>query len=113
MATNLNARPSFLYKLTHLEPAVYRGIIIAVFGVAASLGVVVSDTIPDQVIVLVLALLPLIQGFWTRTAVVAEDKVVAYVENPLAGTQLKAGPAAPAVGTSKAIVEAAVYQKAA
>jgi hypothetical protein len=113
MAHNEQASPSFLYRFTHLEPAVYRGIIVAVFGVLASLGVVVSDSIPDQVVVLVLAILPMIQAAWTRASSVPTDKVIAYVEDPYAGKHLKAGPAVPPPEVSQARVEQVVYEKAA
>lgn len=113
MADGNARRPSIWWKLAHLEPAVYRGIVVAVFGLLASLGVVISPDIPDQVVIVIMALLPLIQGLWTRAGVVAEDKVVAYVEDPTSGTGLKAGPAAPAPYISKHRVEEAVYEKAA
>lgn len=111
-----NASPSMLYRFTHLEPSVYRGIIVAIFGVLASFGVVVSDSIPDQVIVLVLAILPLIQAAWSRAGVVPKDKVVAYIEDPYTSTgrhSVKAGPATPAPSVSSERVNQAVYQKAA
>jgi hypothetical protein len=105
--------PSAWWKLTHLEPAVYRALIMAVFGILASLGIVVSDAIPDQVVVLVLALLPLIQGVWTRAGVTANDKVVLYSNDPTNGLQLVAGPAVPNASISEQSVERKVYQKAA
>lgn len=113
MAINRNARPSFLWKLVHLDPAVYRALIIAVFGILASIGVVVSDQVPDQVLVLILALLPLIQGVWTRDAVVPEEKVVLYSNDPQNGLQLVAGKAVPSPTISQESVENKVYQKAA
>lgn len=105
--------PGFWYKLVHMEPALLRGLIMAVFAFLASVGIVASDTLPDALIGVTLALLALIQALWTRGVVVAEDKVVAYVEKPWSGEQLRAGKATPAPGTPEGVVESAVYQKAA
>ena len=113
MANIPNARPSILWKIVHLEPAVYRGLIVAVVGLLASVGVFVSPDIPDNLILLIGSLAATTQALWTRAAVVAEDKVVAYLENPATGTRLKAGPAVPAAHIPGADVDAAVYQKAA
>jgi hypothetical protein len=114
MASNPNASPSMLYRFTHLQPSVYRGIVTAIFGVLASLGIVVSDDIPDQIIVLVLAILPLVQALWTKGAVTPNDKVVAYVEDPYEGRHsIEPGPAVPAASLSQTRVLGAVYNKAA
>lgn len=111
-----NASPGMLYRFTHLEPSVYRGVVVAIFGVLASMGVVVSDSIPDQLVVLVLAILPLIQAVWTKASVVPKDKVVAYIEDPYARTgrhSIKAGEATPAASVSERDILEAVYDKAA
>lgn len=106
------ATPSFWWKLTNLEPAVYRAIIVAIFGILASLGVVVSDKVPDQLVVLILALLPLVQGVWTRSSTVPEAKVVLYSNDPANGLQLVSGPAVPSAQISQSTVERKVYEKA-
>ena len=114
MAQNPNASPNMLYRFTHLQPSVYRGIVVAIFGVLSSLGIVVSDDIPDQIIVLVLAILPLIQALWTKGAVTPNDKVVSYVEDPYEGRHsIEAGPATPAPSVSNLEILEAAHNKAA
>lgn len=108
-----NQSPSFWYKLVHLQPALWHGLVVAIFALLASVGVVVSPDIPDNLVAVIIAVAALVQALWTRSVVVPEDKVVAYVEKPWSGEQLKAGPAAPSPATSKALVDSAVYQKAA
>lgn len=67
------------------NPAMYRGAVVAVLGALASLGVgwaadVDRDTVTGIAVGLSL-LLPLIQGWWTRRAVVPEAATLAYVDD--------------------------------
>lgn len=113
MSVNGNQSPSFWYKLVHMQPALWHGLVVAVFALLASLGVVVSPEIPDQLVGVIVAVAALVQALWTKSTVVPEEKVVAYVEKPWSGQQIKAGKAVPSPATSQAVVESAVYQKAA
>lgn len=59
-------------NLDYREPAVLRGIIMAVLGLLAALGIVTTeqvDGIGEALIPVVAFLLPLLQAVWTRMAV--------------------------------------------
>lgn len=63
-----------LKKLNYSDPAVLRAVFMSVIGVAAALGVTLPSGLSSAVdsLVAVLAfVIPLIQGFWTRHAVVS------------------------------------------
>lgn len=92
MATEAPKSSSVWYKIVHLEPALWRGLIVAVFTMLASFGILVSDDVPDNLISLVLALAAIIQALWTRQAVVPEDKVVVWKDER---QNLRAGEAVP------------------
>lgn len=77
---------SFWWKLTHLEPAIVRGFIVAVVGLLSAFGVLISPEIPDQLIVFIGAITAMIQALWTRAAVTPNAKVVVYTEDPTDAT---------------------------
>lgn len=59
-------------KLDYTEPAVLRGIAVAGFGLATSIGFVVPQDLPGQVEVLIVGVttvLPVLQALWTRMKV--------------------------------------------
>lgn len=87
-----SSSPSVWYKLVHMEPALVRGFVMAVFALLASIGIVASDAIPDATIGFVLMLFALIQALWTRQAVVPEEKVVVWKDE---NENLRAGEAIP------------------
>lgn len=97
MATSTPKSPSVWYKLVHMEPALWRGFIVAIFAVLASLGILVSDDVPNNLIALVLALTAIIQALWTRQAVVPEAKVVVWKDE---AQNLRAGEAVPSSSAS-------------
>jgi len=84
--------PSVWYKLVHMEPALWRAFIVAVFSLLASVGVVVSDDIPNNLVGVIIALASIIQWLWTRQAVVPEAKVVVWKDS---NNNLRAGEAVP------------------
>lgn len=71
------------WKLFNLEPAVWRGVVTAVFVVLAAVGIKVSDDVPDLAFMCILALLPVVQGLWTKGAVTPNAKVVVRVDDPV------------------------------
>lgn len=93
MSSNGNQSPSLWYRFVTLNPALVRGLIMAVFAFIASIGIIVSDSVPDNLIGLVLALSAIIQALWTRQAVVPEAKVVVWKDE---NNNLRAGDAVPA-----------------
>lgn len=63
-------------RLNYSEPAVLRGIITALLALAASLGFVATDEIrgfAEGLIPVLAFLIPLVQSFWTRQAVVSPE----------------------------------------
>lgn len=98
---------SFWYKLTKLEPAVYRGLIVAIVALLASIGVAIAPGLPDAVIGFILVLLPIVQALWTRPAVTANARVAVYLPDPQnEPNYVKAGEAT-TTATNADILEAA------
>lgn len=90
--------PSFLWRLVNLDPALWRGAVIAVCSLLASLGVVVvSEEVQLAVIGLVMAVIALVQALWTKRSTVPVKKVVVYKPDPV-GDPTKVAPG-PAVST--------------
>lgn len=75
--------PSFFWKLTHLDPAVYRGIVVSVVGLLATFGLILSDQNSGAIVAVVSAIAALVQAIWTRGAVTPNQKVVVYKPNPV------------------------------
>jgi hypothetical protein len=73
----------FFWKLVHLNPAVWRGIVMAILALAATFGFVVSDQNTEAIVSAVTALLVIVQAIWTRGAVTANKKVIAYKPDPI------------------------------
>lgn len=74
---------SFWYRLTKLEPAVWRGLIVAVVTLLASFGVLISPAIPDALVGLIAVVVPLVQALWTRASVTANARVAVLVPDPV------------------------------
>jgi len=75
----MQPQDSFWWRLVHLDPAIYRGLIMALVFALAGFGIRLSDDIPDSLIVLVGAVFALIQALWTKPAVTPNAKVVTYM----------------------------------
>lgn len=102
----MEPQDTFWWRLTHLDPAVYKGLVVAVIGLLAALGIVIAPGIPDQVIGLVVAVMAIVQGIWTRRDVTPNAKVVAYLPDPFEPHAIEAGNAA-TTASDRAILEAA------
>ncbi len=102
-------KDSVLWKLVNLEPAVWRGIVVAVLAVLAAVGIKVAPGVPDLAFLVVLAVLPVFQGLWTKSAVTPNAKVAVVVPDPVeAPSIVRAGEAVVPVRTPRdTIVEAA------
>lgn len=74
---------NFWYRLTKLDPALYRGLIVATVTLLASIGVIVAPGIPDALIAFVAIIIPIIQALWTRSAVTANARVAVVVPDPV------------------------------
>lgn len=107
MATNSSPRStSIWYKIINLEPALWKGLIVAVVATLLSVGIKVSPDFSDNLIGLVVAVAAIYQALWTRESVVPEAKVVAYVDG---NEILRAGPAVPTKRPNIDEMEQAVF----
>lgn len=98
----------FWYRLVHLNPALFRAFIVALFALLASLGIVVNASIPDSLITVVLAVAALIQALWTKAGVTPNDKVLVYVPDPVEMPNTVApGPATTGASDQKILAAAA------
>lgn len=102
-----NGDDTFWWRLTHMEPTVYRSLVVAVVALLVSLGVKVSPGLPDAIIGFIGVLALITQVLWVREGVMPTAKVVTYLPDPVAApAEIRAGEA---VTTAKPydIVEAA------
>jgi len=74
---------SFWYRLVNLDPALFRGLVVAVVALLATLGVTIAPGVPDQVIAIVWLLSAIIQALWTRGGVTPNAKVAVSVPDPI------------------------------
>lgn len=99
-------RVSLFERLRTLEPAVVRGVVVALVFVVGLVGFNIAD-VGEKVVAgytALFALIPLIQAWWTRSAVVPASQVVAVAAPD---GQVFAGPAAPEPdGTIVVVTEA-------
>lgn len=84
----------FLWKLVHLNPALWRALIVAIAGVLAYLGIGFAVGFQDSIFGLIVAIIAIVQGVWTKGSVTANQKVVVYKPDPVESPHaLAAGPA--------------------
>jgi hypothetical protein len=99
-------KSDFWWRLVNLNPALYRGVIMSTIWALTSLGIAVSDTVPNAFIVLIGAVFAMAQAFWTKPAVTPNAKVVVYMDDPNNPKQVSAGEGV-TTASDKAIIEAA------
>jgi hypothetical protein len=97
----------FWWKLVHLNPTLYRGLIIAIAGVLAYLGIGFAVGFQDSIFTLVISVVAIVQALWTKSAVTANQKVVVYKPDPVESPNVLAS------GQSISYDEAAVAHTAA
>lgn len=97
----------FWYRLVHLDPALFRGLVVAVVALLASIGILVSPDLADSLVGAVVALSAIVQALWTKPAVTPNDKVVVYVPDPVSQPGQVAPGNAVTSATNSEIVEAA------
>lgn len=101
-----DARDNALWRLVNLQPATWRGIVVAVFVFLAAVGIKVDPGIPDAAFLVVLALLPVAQGLWTKGAVTPNARVAVSVPDPIRSPQvIEAGEAVVSQGVSAGSIE--------
>lgn len=86
--------PSFFWRLVNLDPALWRGLVVAIFALLSSFGFYVSDEEREALILVLVSVVAIVQGLWTRFAVTPNKKVVVYKPSPVdAPAMVVAGPA--------------------
>lgn len=98
---------SFWWKLINLDPALVRGVVIAVVALLGTFGILVSDQLSDNLVALLLAILAIVQAVWTKRAVTPNAKVVVRAPDPVNAPDVVAPGEAVTTATSNDIVEAA------
>lgn len=81
-------------RLSKLDPAVYKGVVVGVVALLASVGVFVSPDIPDSIVALIVAIASFIQAVWVRGSVTPNAKVVIVMPDPEKPRVIQAGEAA-------------------
>lgn len=76
-------KDSFWWRLVHLEPAVWRGAVVAVVALVGAFGIVVAPAIPDALLAAWVPLAAIVQALWTRPAVTANARVVVEAPDPV------------------------------
>lgn len=72
------------WRIVHLEPAMWRGVVMAVVALLTAAGVYVAPGVPDTLVIAIVAVTALIQAVWTRPAVTANARVVVVAPDPIA-----------------------------
>jgi hypothetical protein len=103
----MNPNDNLWYRVTKLEPAVWRGLIVAIVALLGSIGVAISPGLPDALIGFIVVAVPLVQALWTRPAVTANARVSVYVPDPVNNPQIvEAGEATTTASNAEIVVAA-------
>jgi len=98
---------NIIAKFAAMDPALIRGIVVAIVGLLSSLGIAVSPQLPDTLIGVVLAVLAIVQALWTRTAVTPNAKVAVVVPDPINAPEIVAAGEAATTAPNHEIISAA------
>lgn len=82
-ATDVPENPGFLWRLVHLNPALYRGFVVAAVMIAGAFGLAVSDNLVNAIVLGLTAVAAIVQAIWTRSSVTANKKVVVMKPDPI------------------------------
>lgn len=102
-----NPNDNFWYRLVNLNPALLRGIIMALVLVAGSAGILIAPGLPDALIGFIAAALALVQALWTRSAVTPNAKVSVYVPDPINAPHIVESGDAVTTASNASIIDAA------
>lgn len=75
--------PGFLWRLVHLNPALYRGFVVAAVMIAGAFGLAVTDNQANAIVLGLTAVAAIVQAIWTRRSVTANRKVVVMKPDPV------------------------------
>lgn len=100
-------KDGFWYRLVHLDPALFRGLVMAVVALLASVGIAVTPALPDALIAVVAIVFAIVQALWTKPAVTPNEKVVVYVPDPVKKPDELAPGEATVLASDREIIKAA------
>lgn len=95
----------WIERISSLQPAVVRGVIVSTVTLLAIVGVVVSPQLPDALIGFIGSVSALAAAVWIKPSVTPNVKVLAYVPDPEEPRVVAAGEATTTAG-SAAILDA-------
>lgn len=98
---------TFLWRLIHLNPSLYKGLIVALIALLAIVGVHIAPGLPDALDALVVAVSAITQAVWVKTSVTPNAQVVVAVENPHQGGDVVVPGEATTTASNAAILRAA------
>jgi hypothetical protein len=74
---------SFWWRLVHMNPALFRGGVVAVVTVAGLFGIVVIPGLDEKLVAVWVPLMAIVQAVWTRDGVTPNEKVVVFAPDPV------------------------------
>jgi hypothetical protein len=99
---------TFWWRLLHLDPVLFRTVAVTLVALLASLGILVTPAISDNLVAVVMAVSALAGALWARDGVTPNDKVVVYKPDPVGQpSALLPGAATAEASSDNAIVTAA------
>lgn len=102
-----NPEDTFWWRLVHLNPSIYKGVIVAIIALLAVIGVHIAPGLPDALDGLIAALSVLVQAVWVKSSVTPNAKVVVAVEDPHQGGSVVVPGEATTTASDAAILRAA------
>lgn len=107
MPEDSEPQDTFWWRLVHLDPALLRGLVVALVLLLGGLGVSIATDVPDTVVTAIAAFLAIVQALWTRPAVTANARVVVAAPDPVNRPGRVVAGEAVTTATSDAILDAA------
>lgn len=98
---------SIWWKLVHLDPALFRGLVIAVITVLGAFGILISPDLTDSLVGVLVAGMAVVQALWTRAGVTANARVAVVVPDPVNAPNTVAPGEAATSAPVEEIIEAA------
>lgn len=71
------------WRLVNLNPALLRGLIMAVVLLLSSVGILISPEVPNSLIGFIATVLAIVQALWTKGSVTPNAKVAVSVPDPI------------------------------
>jgi hypothetical protein len=76
-------RDTVWWRIIHLDPALWRGAVVAVVALLGAIGILVTPALPDALLGALVAVAAVAQALWTRPAVTANARVVVEAPEPI------------------------------